>query len=230
MSAPNDEEHAGAARNPYEPPKAENDLPLQQRRDRSGQTGSTGRRPAPAAQFSIDCPCGRAITVAASQAGSTVRCGCGAEVRVPSLGRLRELSGRDRYESGICDTIRRMVQSGELPVGGTCAVSREPTDDVIDLEILVPRFFRNRDDVQNKTLWIFGVWGALYLALFSRPQIEEEGTLTVRLPLRVAGSHHHKVRAMSQRRLRRLLRKVPAYARLLEENPYSRLSVADRPA
>ena len=57
----------------------------------------------------------------------------------------------------------------------------------------------------------------------------EEGALTVRLPLRVAASHHHKVRGMSQSRLRRLLRKVPAYAQLLEENPYSRVSVADRP-
>jgi hypothetical protein len=32
---------------------------------------------------------------------------------------------------------------------------------------------------------------------------------------------------MSQSRLRRLLRTVPVYAKLLEENPHSRIGVAD---
>jgi hypothetical protein len=123
-----------------------------------------------------------------------------------------------------------MVQSGELPAGQTCAVSRRPTDDVLEFEILVPRFFRNREASDRRVLFLFGVWGALYLLLFGRTCMEEEGALKIRVPVRIARLQHGKVRGMRQGRLRRILRTVPVYARLLEENPHVRISVPDGPA
>jgi hypothetical protein len=186
---------------------------------------SAGRRSAPAAEFLLDCPCGKAVTVVASKAGSTVTCECGAEVKVPSLGRLREMAGKDRYESGPGDTIRRMIRSGELPAGTTCAVSRKATGDFIELEILVPRYFKNTEIADRRMILLFGTLGALYNTVFRRPQIEKEGALIVRAPILVAERCHAKVRRMSQTRLRRLLRSVPVYAQLLKENPHSRISV-----
>jgi hypothetical protein len=59
--------------------------------------------------FSIDCDCGRQISVQASQAGTTIPCDCGATLRVPRLSRLRELAGQGAYESGTIDTIQRML-------------------------------------------------------------------------------------------------------------------------
>jgi hypothetical protein len=64
--------------------------------------------------------------------------------------------------------------------------------------------------------------------LFAAPEIEEEGAIVLRVPLRVDDRYHPRVRSMGQVRLRRLLRTVPVYAELLDENPYSRVSVADR--
>jgi len=88
------------ARNPYEAPNAQVGPPLGEPEGSFGRTRPPTRLPAPASQFSIDCKCGRAISVIASQAGSTVRCGCGEEVKVPSLGLDFRTSshGRKRVE------------------------------------------------------------------------------------------------------------------------------------
>lgn len=236
MAPSNQEIGAGMSENPYEPPKAEIGLSLGEPRGFRDRPASGRQRSAPASEFSLKCQCGRAITVAGSQAGSTVMCGCGAEVKVPSLSRLRELSGKDRYESSICDTIRRLVQSGELPAGDTCAVSKKPTDDVIEIEILVPMLGKGNEGISKTGLitLLFGIYGLIYVALFAfytalfgRPQFQEEGTTTVLAPIRVAQRYHGKVRRMSQARLKRLLRTVPVYARLLDENPYSRITIVD---
>jgi hypothetical protein len=218
---------AAGSENPYEPPKAEFARPSREEKGWFDRPVSDRPRPAPASEFSLDCQCGQVITIAGSQAGSMVTCACGALVKVPSLGRLRELSGKGRYESSICDTIKRMVASGELPAGGTCAVSGKPTVDVIELEVLVPRFFKTDED-PAKQMWMVGVWALLYIALFQRSQMEEdeEGATIVQAPLRVARRYQGRVRRMSQSRLHRLLRTVPEYGQLLDENPQSRISAS----
>jgi hypothetical protein len=171
------------------------------------------------------------VAVTAAQAGMTARCDCGAEVPVPSLSRLRQLGGQDAYESGPLDTIRRMIQSGELPAGPTCALSRKPTDDVLELEIKLPQFHKNRDAGNSLVILalVAGIWGVLYHALFGRSAyLEDERSIAIQVPLRVAAARQSRVRAMSQRRLWRLLRTVPVYARLLDENPEARISVCGR--
>ena len=155
--------------NPYDPPKAEFGAPERDEKSWLESPASGRPRSAPASQFSLDCPCGRAIAVAGSQAGSIVTCVCGAAVQVPSLGKLRESSGKGRYESGITDTIQRMLRSGELPGGHICAVSGKPTDDSIELEIFVPRFFKAEEDRTKVPLvMLFGLWSVVYFALFQR--------------------------------------------------------------
>jgi hypothetical protein len=228
MTTPNPPLRGGSPGNPYEPPRAEVDLSLQESPGWFDRPVTARPPSAPAARFSLDCRCGRTVTVAAAQAGSTVRCDCGAEVTVPSLGRLRELSGKDRYESGTGDTIHRLIQEGELPAGRACAFSGEPTDDVLPLEVLVPRVFKRPEGEEEQVLATFGLLGYFFYGLFRHPEIVEEHAIKVPTPLRVAGWHHPKVRRISQRRLKRLLRTMPVYAKLLDENPYARVSVAGR--
>ena len=146
---------------------------------------------------------------------------------MPSLGRLRELAGKDRYESGVSDTIRRMVQSGELPTRGTCAVSRKPTNDVMKLEILVPRFSKSNEPRDEWMVLLLGFWAFLYVALFRRQQFHKEGATIVQAPLCVAHRCRTKVERMGQARLKRLIRTVPIYAQLLDENPDSVVGVSD---
>jgi hypothetical protein len=230
MTTPDSDGPAWPPANPYEPPKASLDPPADAPAGRLARRGAAARKSPPGVQFSLPCQCGLAVTVAAGEAGSTVQCDCGADVRVPSLGRLREMVGKAPYESGTADMIRRMVQTGELPAGRTCVVSRTPTDDVLEFRILVPRSFSSgKSSEQNALLylWLFGPLVFLYISRFRPPKIEEGDAVHVVAPLRVSSRNHSRVRRMSEGRLKKLLRTVPVYAELLDENYLARVSVAD---
>jgi hypothetical protein len=192
-------------------------------------------------QCLIDCSCGKKLPVTMAQAGSNITCECGGEVRVPSLSQLRELSGSAPYESSVADTIQGMIERGELPEGEVCALSGEPTQDVLHIWIVVPKAFEQRERFATFLLW--SVWAPLFSGavaasiasffsgLFARtvpveqPIHEHHSARTVFAPLRVASRHHSSVRSMSQRRLISLLRTEPIYARLLDENPIVQVSV-----
>jgi len=173
--------------------------------------------------FSLECTCGRHLTVGSAEAGTTVSCECGALVAVPNLGKLRELAGQGAYEAGTVDTIVAMIRRGDLPWGDLCAVSGTPTDDVIDLYVEAERIYRARDRRA-----VYGWLGVLVSPIFLAGLFEKPGPLvgretTVCTPLRVAAIHQPVVRRSSQRALKRWLRSVPIYAKLLEEYPRARV-------
>jgi hypothetical protein len=189
----------------------------------------------------IDCSCGSKVPATRAQAGSTITCACGGEVRVPSLSQLRERSGSAPYESSVADTIQGMVERGELPAGDVCALSGVPSQDVLHIWIVVPKAFEQREGWLGVLLWslwaplfsgaVASALAGLFPRLFSKtvpidkPIHEHHSARTVFAPLRVASRHHSSVGRMSQRRLISLLRTVPVYARLLEENPIVQVSV-----
>src|SRR5262245_10864654 len=92
--------------------------------------------------YHIECTCGRRIVVGPAESGTQRVCDCGASVAVPSLSRLRELAQQDAFESGVIDTIRRMIRDGALPWGETCAATGVRTDDVF---VECERFHAARD-------------------------------------------------------------------------------------
>lgn len=176
--------------------------------------------------YAVDCPCGTSIAVTASQAGSDVTCACGRTVRVPRLSELRSGAGLAAFESGPADTVRSMLQSGELPWGNVCAVSGAPTFDVLELYVECERtYVRGR----HSPLVMFFV--ALYspiiglLMLKSRQELFGRDTY-IRTPLRVDKACQGRLlRNAGQRKLRRLLRTVPAYEKLLDAYPRARVFV-----
>ncbi len=85
--------------------------------------------------FSLSCECGKNIAVLATAAGSEVACECGRSQSVPPLSVLRASTGRGEYETSTIDTIHRMISSGELPVGGECAISGMPTSDTAIIRV-----------------------------------------------------------------------------------------------
>ncbi|QDV38532.1 hypothetical protein [Tautonia plasticadhaerens] len=176
--------------------------------------------------FSLECSCGRSLAVQAAQAGTTLRCPCGAEVDVPSVGRLRELAGRLAYEAGTIDVIRGMLWRGELPAGDRCAISGESTDDVADLSVEAERIYPGGDHRAYAWLGLL-VSPILLLGLFQEPRPDVGRETIVPTPLRVASCYHPKLRRSGQRALKRWLRTVPIYARLLEEFPRARVKVGE---
>jgi hypothetical protein len=218
MPSSKGEDRSDPPSNPYRAP----DAPMGSR----AREARAGRRPGPPKNFAVECSCGRSIPVSAAEAGSIVSCPCGAEVDVPGLGRLRESAGQDRYESGPADAIGRMIRDGELPAG-PCVISGKPTGDFIELDLLLPRFYKTDKATDTWAILILGLLPALLLAALRRPKMQEEGATRLRVPIRVATARRNKARSMGQRGLKRLLRKTPIYATLIEENPDLRIIVVD---
>lgn len=171
--------------------------------------------------YALNCTCGHSFEVQAGQAGSTLKCDCGAEVRVPSISKLRELAGKSAYEVGVIDQIGGMIDRGELPFGGVCAVSGKSTGDVMDICVHAEQFQKP----QEKNLQFLAPFAFLMLFQPSltfgrrhRPHGDGRDTW-VRTPLFVDSKYQDKFRRASQKKLKRWLRSVPVYAKLLDEYP-----------
>lgn len=173
--------------------------------------------------FALNCTCGRSFEVQAGQAGSTLRCQCGAEVQVPSVSKLREMAGKAAYEVGVIDRINGMIDRGELPAGGVCAVSGNSTGDVLTIYVHAEKFQRAED--KNMLLLMPVAWLMLLYPSFAfgrRYRPEGSGRDTwVRTPLFVDSKYQQKFRRASQKKLKRWLRSVPVYSKLLDEYPQS---------
>jgi len=170
--------------------------------------------------FSLECSCGQTLVVKATQAGTTMLCPCGAQVKVPSLSKLRERAGQPAYETGTIDVILGMLKRGELPAGDRCAVSGDATEDVVELQVEAERIYRAGDNL--KLAVILSVLVSpffLLMAFFQKTRPDFGRETIVPTPLRVAGAYHAKVRNAGQRALKRWLRTVPIYAKLLDEYP-----------
>jgi hypothetical protein len=179
-------------------------------------------------KFSVECSCGQSLAVQASQAGTTTTCGCGAQVKVPSLSKLRELSGQHAYETSTIDVIQGMLGRGELPEGNHCAVSGEATDDVVELYVEAERIYTAKDNLMWAVIAALCISPILILtALIEMPRADVGRQTIVRTPLRVAAAYHAKVERSGQKALKRWLRTVPIYAKLLDQYPRARVIVGE---
>jgi hypothetical protein len=92
------------------------------------------------------------------------------------------------------------------------------------MEILLPRFFKSQEKTDQTIFLLAGVLAVILYNLLWGPKYREEGADRLRVPIRVIGRSHAAVRKMSQRRLARVLRTVPIYAELLDQNPHARIT------
>jgi hypothetical protein len=169
--------------------------------------------------YHVTCDCGREISVTAASAGGEVSCQCGATVAVPRLSELRKSAGKGAYETGTADVIAAMLRAGQLPWGDTCAHSGLPTEDVFDLSVQCERCHAQ----DRSGGWLAAFAGAL-LSIAVQPEWETHGhEVVVYTPLRLREEFHARFRKAGQRSLRRLLRSVPVYGRLLDEYPDARI-------
>ena len=181
--------------------------------------------------YAVDCPCGKVISVAASMAGSSVTCSCGASVAVPRLSELRQRIGQGAFESGTIDTIHRMIDTGELPSGNECVISGMRTTDAIVVRVECERRWI-KGPSKGRFLFVLFVlllpfwmiWLAVAKTLSDEPRQELGRDTDVELPLRVHCDFHAQLRkTKSQRELKKLLRTVPIYAKLLDEYPHAKI-------
>jgi hypothetical protein len=182
-------------------------------------------------KYSFTCPCQKVIPVDISSAGSDIVCECGSKAQVPRLSQLRVMAGEGAYEAGTIDTILRMLDEGTLPWRETCAITGRPTRDVIEVYVECEKVHSS----SNHGGWLFlAVMLLGWMAVLLKGAVKEhdpQGRETrVRTPLRVERDVQAVVLKMkSQRKLRRLLRQVPIYARLLDAYPEATIVVGKLP-
>ena len=185
-----------------------------------------------AESFVVTCGCGQCLAVGPAMAGGVVDCDCGGRVAVPSLSKLRQQTGADPYESGPIDTIRRMLAQGELPAG-TCAVTGRPTRDVLDLTVIVSNHLEQTREARIADT--VSLTQAGFLGVFFRMLRDDthdyrpvEGTeILVPTPLYLDARHHRRARKARLDLVKRWLRTVPIYGKLLDAFPHAIVTVAE---
>jgi len=181
--------------------------------------------------YSIDCSCGKNIEVSSSQAGSEIVCSCGKPLTVPRLSELRKSVGLGAYETGIVDTINRMITQGELPGENICAYSGMPTTDVLIVIIQYEQRFRKTEDSEVTAVtillgffipfwWFFKLFSMIGAGRIRTDDLGRDSE--VKVPLRVCKEFHKKLaRGWSRNAVRKMLKAVPIYNQLLDEYPKS---------
>jgi hypothetical protein len=177
-----------------------------------------------ATNYSVQCACGREVSVCKADAGGEVGCSCGQRVNVPRLSALRAAVGEEAYARSTIERIRRMIAAGELPPEPYCLVSFRPTTDVLPVTV----------ECETPCGWQYSWWmlsliACVSMALYRRALRDETDVkgreIVVELPMRIAADCQAYVRRFGQSKLRELLSTVPIYAQLLQEYPDARLSV-----
>ena len=116
-----------------------------------------------------------------------------------------------------------MVGSGLLPQGNLCAISGEPTDDVIDLFVEAEQVSQIGTSVAQAAL-VAALCSPIFAIAMTLKTPRDVGRDThVLTPLRVSAKYHGRVSKASQWKLKRWLRTVPVYAQLLQEYPRARI-------
>jgi len=192
--------------------------------DAAGSTAPQGDSP-----FVAECgSCGRRIGVTAGMAGTQVPCQCGQTIAVPLLSELRSQTGRGAYGDDPLTVVKRLLAAKDSLPGDVCvACRRETTQKIVCLaECESPQAERQNPFRHLLALLSLPIWIVLEWLGKQRPTHGNE--IIMRLPVTLRDECRSATKDLGRRRtLNRILRSVPAYARLLDEYPRTRVTLAD---
>jgi hypothetical protein len=138
-------------------------------------------------------------------------------------------AGQSPVPRNSLETIRKMIQDGELPSGETCPYSSRPADDQISVHVECERSWIRGGNIgsgQAMVYWLlFGWIGWLILRGKSRPREEFGRDTSIIVPLRISSDVRSQLlRLRGQKKWKAILRHVPVYAKLLEDYPRAEIS------
>ena len=182
--------------------------------------------------LTVQCDCGKRLPVAATSAGSEVTCSCSRQVTVPTLSELRRSAGLNPIPLNTVETIQRLVLNGELPNEKTCPISgRIEVTTVLFRIDCESKWVKGREPMSIHWIVVYvlflGWLGALLAAIRNDTPREELGRdVSVDVPMRISSdSLTNVLKLTSQRKLKRILKHNPIYAKLLSEYPAAFVSV-----
>jgi hypothetical protein len=84
-------------------------------------------------RYQVRCECGESKGVSASDAGSSVACGCGRTIDIPSLHKLRMAAGETGLSPAV--QIQSLLLQGRLPGTRECARCGRETDETCRVSV-----------------------------------------------------------------------------------------------
>jgi hypothetical protein len=175
-------------------------------------------------QYRLTCACGGNVTVDESAAGTTVACSCGRAIEVPSWRELNARSGRPAPALNPELVIETLLSAGKVPFEGICARCGAETDQQIQVVADC-----ERPQVKGGGLSLLPlILSALFLpvAIFYRKKTVVHGREKVYwLPLPVCQQCREHIQ--DEAALRRAMRKVEVYGRLLDKFPKAKIKLVN---
>ncbi|HEY1859307.1 MAG TPA: hypothetical protein VGG61_03080 [Gemmataceae bacterium] len=176
--------------------------------------------------LAVPCDCGGSVNVTEGDAGSWLTCPCGRTVVVPSFRELRRQAGAPVKELPPELVLESLLLAGKLPDEQECVLCSEVTSGCITYFV---EFERARVVDGNAPWWaraaailVFG-WLGLLLSRMSRgPTVEIGKDRALRLPLRIC--EQCCSRLIDAGAIKRALRSVPLYRKLLDRYPRAMIS------
>jgi hypothetical protein len=147
-------------------------------------------------------------------------CSCGRTVEVPPLSALRAQAGESVVALELL--LEAMLHDGELPEENACLRCSAATQAVALVRVDCEKAEIRRGDWNfDPSLLLFG-----WLRWTRSPEVTVIGRdLSYRLPLRLCPACSARIRRWA---LKKCLRRVPIYARLLEKYPRAKIQI-ERP-
>ena len=200
----------------------------------------------------LSCPCGRSVDVSEGAAGVRFPCDCGRTIAVPSLGRLREMAGLPAVPVDPIVEVETALATGTLPPPGCVECGRADAERFDLVAVCERRHAAGGPDgdgagIAEVLLLIVLGWPFLLLrAMLRRPSGEMDEVWhgresVVSVPIRVCHGCRSQARVRSrfvqrivgagrQRRVKRLLGRVPAYDAVLRKYPAATIERRRTPA
>jgi hypothetical protein len=183
--------------------------------------------------YQIACACGRNVDITEGAAGANLPCLCGRTITVPTLEELRIAAGQPPHQPSPELVIEHLLAEGRLPGSQVCTACDANTDETVLVMVECERSWTSHASELNwrtLILWLFlpmllilPVWIFHHALQGQREHLEtgeetEHGTNKFyRLPLPLC--YHCKHGLRGRRGLKKCLRRIPDYDRLLEKFP-----------
>ena len=175
----------------------------------------------------VPCECGELVSVTEGDAGGRLTCRCGRTVVVPSFRELRRQAGVPPKELAPELVLEALLLAGKLPDEQECVFCSEVTSGcaICFVEIERAQVSDGRQPwwVVASAFLLFGWLGALLVRQAREPTGETGKDRAYRVPLRICDQC--RPRLNDARAIKRALRSVPLYRKLLDRYPRALVSL-----
>lgn len=185
-----------------------------------------------AMSFQITCDeCGRSRPIVTANAGESIPCLCGKQLKVPKLSELRRIAGQPTDFIAIADQLRTMYLDKQLPPDTQCMFCQVKTATTLDCWVECERA-RVRSSGGWDTMFgilLFVIWPVMgliyYAARVNRDAPPSGNDQVVRTPLPICENCLQRT-SRTEASIRTFLRSVALYRQLLDAYPASRVGAS----